>query len=289
MAILNPNDEVIISAPYWVSYPEMVKIAGGKPVIIYTKEENDFKFNVEDLEAVKTKNTKAVILNSPSNPTGSIYTEKELRKIANWAVSNKIMVISDELYEKLIYGDYKHISIASLNEDIKKLTIVVNGMSKTYAMTGWRIGFAAAEKNIIKVMSNIQGHTTSNPTSISQYASVVGLEEDQTNIAEMKREFNIRRLYMVDMINSIEGLSCKEPKGAFYVMLNFSKLKGKTIQGYKIESSLDFTNFLLEKANVAVVPGIAFGDDNFVRLSYATSIDNINQGLKRIKKCVETR
>ncbi|NLL81611.1 MAG: pyridoxal phosphate-dependent aminotransferase [Tissierellia bacterium] len=289
MAILNPNDEVIISAPYWVSYPEMVKIAGGKPVIIYTKEENDFKFNVEDLEAVKTKNTKAVILNSPSNPTGSIYTEKELRKIANWAVSNKIMVISDELYEKLIYGDYKHISIASLNEDIKKLTIVVNGMSKTYAMTGWRIGFAAAEKNIIKVMSNIQGHTTSNPTSISQYASVVGLEEDQTNIAEMKREFNKRRLYMVDMINSIEGLSCKEPKGAFYVMLNFSKLKGKTIQGYKIESSLDFTNFLLEKANVAVVPGIAFGDDNFVRLSYATSIDNINQGLKRIKKCVETR
>ncbi|MDD4725660.1 MAG: pyridoxal phosphate-dependent aminotransferase [Tissierellia bacterium] len=289
MAILNPYDEVIISAPYWVSYPELVSIAGGVPIIINTKEENDFKFKVEDLESVRTDNTKAIIINSPSNPTGSIYTLSELIEIANWAVTNNIMVISDELYEKLIYGDEKHISIASLNNDIKKLTIVINGMSKAYAMTGWRIGFAAAEKDIIKVMNNIQSHTTSNPTSISQYASVVGLEDDQNSVEEMKIEFNKRRLYMVDAVNSIQGLSCRESKGAFYIMMNFSKLKGKAIQGYEINSSLDFTNFLLEKANVAVVPGIAFGDDDYVRLSYATSIENIKKGLNRIKEIVELK
>lgn len=289
MAILNPYDEVIISAPYWVSYPELVSIAGGVPIIINTKEENDFKFKVEDLESVRTDNTKAIIINSPSNPTGSIYTLSELIEIANWAVTNNIMVISDELYEKLIYGDEKHISIASLNNDIKKLTIVINGMSKAYAMTGWRIGFAAAEKDIIKVMNNIQSHTTSNPTSISQYASVVGLEDDQNSVEEMKIEFNKRRLYMVDAVNSIQGLSCRESKGAFYIMMNFSKLKGKAIQGYEINSSLDFTNFLLEKANVAVVPGIAFGDDDYVRLSYATSIENIKKGLNRIKEIVEIK
>lgn len=289
MAILNPYDEVIISAPYWVSYPELVSIAGGVPIIINTKEENDFKFKVEDLESVRTDNTKAIIINSPSNPTGSIYTLSELIEIANWAVTNNIMVISDELYEKLIYGDEKHISIASLNNDIKKLTIVINGMSKAYAMTGWRIGFAAAEKDIIKVMNNIQSHTTSNPTSISQYASVVGLEDDQNSVEEMKIEFNKRRLYMVDAVNSIQGLSCRESKGAFYIMMNFSKLKGKAIQGYEINSSLDFTNFLLEKANVAVVPGIAFGDDDYVRLSYATSIENMKKGLNRIKEIVEIK
>lgn len=289
MAILNPYDEVIISAPYWVSYPELVSIAGGVPIIINTKEENDFKFKVEDLESVRTDNTKAIIINSPSNPTGSIYTLSELIEIANWAVTNNIMVISDELYEKLIYGDEKHISIASLNNDIKKLTIVINGMSKAYAMTGWRIGFAAAEKDIIKVMNNIQSHTTSNPTSISQYASVVGLEDDQNSVEEMKIEFNKRRLYMVDAVNSIQGLSCRESKGAFYIMMNFSKLKGKVIQGYEINSSIDFTNFLLEKANVAVVPGIAFGDDDYVRLSYATSIENMKKGLNRIKEIVEIK
>jgi len=288
MAILNPGDEVIIGVPYWVSYPELVNIAGGVPVYIETKESNDFKYNVKDLELVKTERTKAIILNSPSNPTGAIYDEDELKAIAKWAVENNIFVLSDELYEKLIYDGSKHISIASFNDDIKNLTIVINGMSKAYAMTGWRIGFAAAHESIIKIMGNIQSHTTSNPSSIAQYASVVGLEGDQSSIEAMKIQFDKRRLFMVETINSIEGLSCSTPKGAFYIMVNFTKLKGKTIQGLKIDSSLDFANLLLEKGNVAVVPGIAFGDDNYVRLSYATSIEIIKEGLKRIKTTVES-
>lgn len=287
MAILNPGDEVVIGVPYWVSYPELVNIAGGVPVYIETKESDDFKYNVKDLESVKTDRTKAIILNSPSNPTGAIYDEDELKAIAKWAVDNNIFVLSDELYEKLIYDGSKHISIASLNEDIKDLTITINGMSKAYAMTGWRIGFTAAHESIVKIMSNVQSHTTSNPSSIAQYASVVGLEGDQGSIEEMRVQFDKRRIYMVETINSIDGLSCSTPKGAFYIMVNFTKLKGKTIKGLKIESSLDFANLLLEKGNVAVVPGIAFGDDNYVRLSYATSIDIIIEGLKRIKSTVE--
>ena len=220
MAILNPGDEVVIGVPYWVSYPEIVRLAGGVPVFIETKEEDDFKFGVRELEMVKTDKTKAIIINSPSNPTGSIYTEDELREIAKWAVENNIFVLSDELYEKLIYDGYNHFSIASFDDKIKDLTILINGMSKAYAMTGWRIGFAAAHKDIIKIMSNIQSHTTSNPTSISQYASVVGLNDDQTSIDEMKKEFDKRRIYMYETINSIKGLSCRRPKGAFYIMIN---------------------------------------------------------------------
>ena len=187
MAILNPGEEVIIGVPYWVSYPELIKLAGGEPVFIHTLEEKEFKFTVEDLEKVKTNKTKAIILNSPSNPTGSIYYREELEAIAEWAVENNIFVISDEIYEKLIY-DGEHISIASINEDIKDLTIVINGMSKAYAMPGWRIGYLAAHKEIAKVISNIQSHTTSNPCSISQYASVVGLTGEQNAVYEMKKE-----------------------------------------------------------------------------------------------------
>lgn len=286
MAILNPGDEVIISVPYWVSYPEMVKIAGGKPVFINTKEENDFKFTISDLDNAKTGNTKAIILNSPSNPTGSIYNKEELEHIAKWAVENNIYIISDEIYEKLVY-DGEHVSIASLNDNIKELTIVINGMSKAYAMTGWRIGFLAANKDIAKIISNIQSHTTSNPCSISQYASVVGLTGDQTAVIEMKKQFVKRRDYMVDKVNSIKGLSCKKPKGAFYIMVNISQLKGTTIEGIKINSSLDLAKVLLDKGNVAVIPGIGFGDDNYIRLSYATSMENIEKGLNRIKSVVE--
>ena len=287
LAILNPGDEVIIGVPYWVSYPELVNIAGGVPIYIKTIEENEFKYSVADLESVKTDKTKAIILNSPSNPTGSIYTEEELRAIAKWAVDNDIFVLSDELYEKLIYDGNKHISIASLNDDIKRNTILINGMSKAYAMTGWRIGYTAAHEDIISIMSNIQSHTTSNPSSIAQYASVVGLEGDQSSIEEMRIQFDKRRKYMVETINSINGLSCISPKGAFYVMLNFTKLKGKTIAGFKINSSLDFANLILEKANVAIVPGLGFGDDDYARLSYATSLDNIIEGLRRIKELIE--
>ncbi|NLY78269.1 MAG: pyridoxal phosphate-dependent aminotransferase [Tissierellia bacterium] len=286
MAILNPGDEVIIGIPYWVSYPELIKIAGGKPVYIKTIEENEFKFSVEDLEKVKTSNTKAIILNSPSNPTGSIYNRKELEEIAEWAVKNNIFVISDEIYEKLVY-ESEHVSIASLNEDIKKLSIVINGMSKAYAMTGWRIGFLAANKDITKVISNIQSHTTSNPCSISQYASVAGLIGNQNEVEEMKEQFKKRRDYMADTINSISGLSCKKPKGAFYIMVNIKELKGKVIKGVKINSSLDLARVLLDEGKVAVIPGIGFGDDDYFRLSYATSMENIEEGLRRIKMVVE--
>lgn len=287
MAILNPGDEVIIGVPYWVSYPEMVRLADGVPVFIETKEENDFKFSVLDLEKIKTTSTKALIINTPSNPTGSIYSENELREIAVWAVENDVFVISDELYEKLIYDNYKHVSIASFNDQIKDLTILINGMSKAYAMTGWRIGFTAAHKDIIKLMNNLQGQTTSNPSSIAQYASVVGLNDDLSSLDEMKKEFDKRRIYMYETINSIKGLSCRRPKGAFYIMLNISKLKGRTIKGINVDSSLDISNLLLDKGNVAVVPGIAFGDDNYIRLSYATSMENIEEGLKRIRQVVE--
>lgn len=287
LAILNPGDEVIIGVPYWVSYPELVNIAGGTPVFIKTKEENDFKFGVKELNDVKTDKTKAIILNSPSNPTGAIYTEEELYEIAKWAVENKVFVISDELYEKLLYDGNKHISIASLNEDIKDLTILINGMSKAYAMTGWRIGYTAANAEVVKIMGNIQSHTTSNPSSISQYASVEGLIGDQSSVENMKEQFDIRRKYIVENINSIKGLSCRTPKGAFYIMVNISELKGKTIKGFEINNSLDFSKLILEKGKVAIVPGIAFGDDDFVRLSYATSLDNIKEGLKRIKEVVE--
>ena len=287
MAILNPGDEVIFAVPYWVSYPELVTLADGVPVYIETKEENEFKFNVEDLNRVLTEKTKAIILNSPSNPTGAIYTKDELKAIADWAVKNSIFVISDEIYEKLVYDGEEHVCIASFNDEIKNLTILINGMSKAYAMTGWRIGYAAAHEEIIKVMSNIQSHATSNPCSISQYASVEGILGEQSSVEEMKKHFVERRNYMADTINSIKGLSCKKPKGAFYIMVNFTELLGKTIRDRQINSSLDFASLLLEEGNVAVVPGIAFGDDKYIRLSYATSLDNIKNGLERIKRIVE--
>lgn len=287
LAILNPGDEVIYAVPFWVSYPDLVKLADGIPVLVDTIEENNFKFNVEDLNKVLTNKTKAIILNSPSNPTGAIYSGEELKAIAEWAVENNVFVISDEIYEKLVYDDNKHISIASFNEDIKRLTIVINGMSKSHAMTGWRIGYAAAHEDIVKVMSNIQSHATSNPCSISQYASVVGLTGDQGSVEDMKKHFVERRNYMVDTINTIKGLSCRKPEGAFYIMINFTQLLGKTIKGKEIKSSMDFANLLLEEGKVAVVPGIAFGDDKYVRLSYATSMDNIKKGLERIKQIVE--
>ncbi|EOC99772.1 pyridoxal phosphate-dependent aminotransferase [Caldisalinibacter kiritimatiensis] len=286
-AILNPGDEVIIPVPYWVSYPELVKIADGTPVLVETKEENDFKYTIEDLEKSYNKNTKAIILNSPSNPTGTVYTKEELEMIADWAVKNDIFIISDEIYEKLIYDGYEHVSIASISDKVKDLTIVINGMSKAYAMTGWRIGYAAANEEIIKVMNNIQAHTTSNPNTISQYASVEGLTGDQSIISEMKKHFIDRRNYMVDKINSIKGLYCKKPKGAFYVMANISQLKGKVVKGVEINTSIDFCNLLLDKGNVAVVPGAAFGSDNYIRLSYATSIENIKEGLTRIENVIK--
>lgn len=283
MAILNPGDEVIVPAPFWVSYPEMIKIADGVPVILNTKEENDFKASVEDFEKALSQKTKAIVLNSPSNPTGMVYTEEELRKIADFAVKHNVYVISDEIYEHLIY-EGKHVSIASFNEKIKALTIVINGVSKTYAMTGWRIGYAAAAPEIAKIMSNIQSHASSNPNSIAQAATIAALEGGMAEVEMMKKHFVERRDYMIETINSIDGVSCKKPQGAFYIMMSIKGLIGKEFYGKIINNSNDFANLFLEKAKVAVVPGNGFGADEYVRWSYATSMENIKEGLVRLKK-----
>lgn len=282
-AILNPGDEVIIPAPFWVSYPEMVKIADGVPVILNSTEEEGFKFSVDKLEKAITAKTKAIVINSPSNPTGMIYTEDELRAIADLAVSKEIFIVSDEIYEKLIYDGYKHISIASFNDKIKDLTIIVNGVSKSYSMTGWRIGYTASNEKIATIMGNVQSHATSNPNSIAQKAAQAGLEGPEDVMNMMVAEFAKRRDYMVERINSIDGISCINPNGAFYVMMNISKIIGKEFAGVKINGSDDFANVLLEKANVALVPGSGFGTDIHVRLSYATSLENIKEGLNRIE------
>jgi len=282
-AVLNEGDEVILASPYWVTYPELIKLYNGNPVIIETDEKDGFKLSLDMLEKAYTDKTKAVLLNSPNNPTGTVYDKQELEQIANFAKEHDILIISDEMYEKLIYGDAKHISIANISDDAFNRTIIINGMSKTYAMTGWRIGYAAcANTHIIKLMSNIQSHTTSNPNSIAQYASVEALNGDQTSVELMKEQFKIRRDYMVDKINSIDNISCLKPEGAFYVMINISNLIGKKVHGNYINNSLDFAENLLSKSKVAVVPGDAFGVSKYVRLSYATSIESIKEGLQRI-------
>ncbi|GAA0114308.1 pyridoxal phosphate-dependent aminotransferase [Clostridium senegalense] len=286
-AILNPNDEVLIGVPYWVSYPELVQLADGKPVFVETSESNAFKLTVDALKKATTEKTKALILNSPNNPTGTAYTKEELLAIADFAKEKDIMIISDEIYEKLLYGSEGHISIASLSEDAYNRTIVINGVSKAYAMTGWRIGYVAAPEEIAKLMSNIQSHTTSNPCSISQYASVEALNGEQGEVEAMIKEFKNRRDFMVDRINSIDNLSCVKPEGAFYVMVNISKVLGKKFNGVTIKDSLTFSQLLLEEEKVALVPGIAFGVDEFVRLSYATSVENIKEGLNRIEKFIK--
>ena len=283
-AICNPGDEVIIPAPFWVSYPEMVKLADGVPVIVYTTEEQGFKFTVDQIRQAVTAKTKAIVLNSPSNPTGMVYTREELAELADLAVEKGFYVVSDEIYEKLIYDGKTHVSIASINEKIKAQTIIVNGVSKTYAMTGWRIGYTASAPEIAKIMSNVQSHATSNPNSIAQKAAEAAISGPQDMVATMVAAFASRRDYMVKRINCMPGLSCVNPNGAFYVMMNISQLMGKELAGLKIQSSDDFANVLLEKANVALVPGSGFGIDTHVRLSYATSQENITKGLDRIEQ-----
>ncbi len=288
-AILNPGDQVIIQSPYWVSYPELVKMAGGKPVFVEASEQNDLKMKMADLEKAITASTKAILINSPSNPNGSVYNRAELERIAELAVEHDLYLVSDEVYEKLVYDGLEHISLASLGKEVQKRTILVNGVSKTFAMTGWRIGYAAGPEAVISVMSNLQSHATSNPNSIAQYASVAALTHpasDET-VAKMVEQFVKRRDYMVEQLNSMAGLSCLKPGGAFYVMLNIQDLLAKKYQGQRIDGSIDFANLLLKAEKVAVVPGIAFGADYLIRLSYATSMDNIEKGLKRIESFVK--
>ncbi|MCX7765794.1 MAG: pyridoxal phosphate-dependent aminotransferase, partial [Candidatus Sumerlaeia bacterium] len=284
LALVDDDDEVIIPAPYWLTYPEQVKAAGGKSIFIETSINNDFKITPRQLKQAITKNTVGLILNSPSNPTGAVYNREELQAIAEIAVEKKLFVISDEIYEHLIYDGEKHYSIASLGDEIKKLTIVVNGVSKTYSMTGWRIGYAAGPKPVITAMSNLQSHSTSNPTSFCQHAAIEALRGDQSFIQMMLKAFDERRRYMVEKLNSIKGIKCRVPKGAFYVFPDVSAFYGKKLNGKVIKGSLDFADYLLEKAKVAVVPGVAFGDDRCIRLSYATGLDKIKAGLERIEQ-----
>ncbi|WP_353683975.1 pyridoxal phosphate-dependent aminotransferase [Thermodesulfovibrio sp. 3907-1M] len=282
-ALFGPGDEVIIPAPYWVSYPDQVLLNDAQPVIVETREEYDFMLHPEVLKEKITSRTKAIILNSPSNPTGFIYTKKALEQIAEIALKHNLYIISDEIYEKLIYDGEKHISIASLSEEVKNKTIVVNGLSKSHAMTGWRIGYAAGPQEIIKTMTTIQSQSTSNPTSIAQKAAVAALRGPQDCVEQMRLEFEKRRDYLVKELNSIPGVSCKMPKGAFYAFPNVEKILGKN----GINSSMDLSIYLLEKALVAVVPGSAFGAEGYVRISYATSMENISKGINRIRKAVE--
>ena len=287
LAILNPGDEVIIPTPYWVSYPELVALADGKAVFVESHEEYSYKFTKENLEKVVTSKTKAIILNTPNNPTGAVYSRSELVEIAEFAEKYNLIIISDEIYEKLIYGEKKHISIASISQDAYERTIVINGLSKSYAMTGWRLGYCGASEKIARLMTNIQSHMTSNVWSITQYAAIEALSGPQDKVNEMIIEFEKRRDYMVETLKNIKKFSIIEPEGAFYIMINIDKCLGKEINGQKIENSMDFSSKLLEYEKVAVIPGKAFGLDNYIRVSYATSMELIEKGLKRINKFID--
>ncbi len=286
-AIFNPGDEVIIPSPYWVSYPDQVILNDAVPVFVETYEEDNFTLRPEILKQKITPRTKALILNSPSNPTGFIYDKKTLQEIAEIALKNNIYIISDEIYEKLIYEGHQHISIASLDEEIKNKTIVVNGVSKSYAMTGWRIGYAAGPVEIIKAMTKIQSQSTSNPTSIAQKAAVAALRGPQDCVEQMRTEFEKRRNYLVEQLNKIKGFSCKMPQGAFYAFPNIKENLKKKAGTHELNTSMDLSIYLLEKAQVALVPGSAFGAEEYLRISYATSLENLKKGIERIKKALE--
>ena len=279
LATCQPGDEVVIPAPYWVSYPDMVRLVGAEPVIVPTSERNGWKMRPEDFENAMTPRTKMLIMNSPGNPTGSVYTREELEAIVNVAAEEDIYVLSDEIYEKLVYDDVKHVSIASLSQEAYDLTITVNGFSKSYAMTGWRLGYLAAPEAVVRAVDSIQSHTSSNPSSFSQYGALAALKGDQQPLADMREEFDMRRNYMFDRLSKISNITAVKPQGAFYILVNISQL-GLTSQ--------NFADRLLSKANVAVVPGAAFGDDRTVRFSYATSLDVIKKGLDRFQDFCRT-
>ncbi len=282
-ALLNPGDEVMIPRPYWVSYPEMVRLNDGIPVEVSTTEENSFKPTIADLERAYSNRCRALILNSPSNPTGQVCSEEELKNIADFCCKRDLFIIADEIYEKLLYGKTRHTSVATLSEKAKELTILVNGVSKSYAMTGWRIGYTASSKDISTLMSNIQSHTASNANSIAQKAALSALNGPQDCVEEMRQAFDDRRKYMVEKIKAMPLVHALEPEGAFYLFVNVSGTVGKTFQDQEVSGSDDFAAYLLESRKVALVPGTGFGAPNHVRLSFATSIENIIEGLDRIE------
>lgn len=283
-AMINPGDEVILPTPYWLTYPELIGLAQGKTVYVDCVKENGYKMTADRLEKAITEKTKCVIINSPNNPTGAVYSEDELKSIAKIIEKHGLYVISDEIYEKLVYGGAKHYSIARCSDYMKEHTVVVNGVSKSYAMTGWRIGYFAAPRDIAKAAASMQSHTASNPCSISQYASVEALTSPESDkfISEMQKTFDERRKYMVEVLQNTENVVCIEPKGAFYVFADVSACYGKKFNGAPINGSLSFADAALNKG-VAVVPGLAFGDDKCIRLSYAISLSDIKEGLERLK------
>ena len=285
-ALLDPGDEVIIPAPYWVSFPEQVKLCDAKPVIVHTSEAQGFRLNRRVLEPAVSARTKLVVLNSPSNPTGAALSRAELEGIAALAVERGLVVVSDETYEALVYDGYQHVSIASLSDAMYARTIVVNSMSKAYAMTGWRLGYAAGPAEVIKAMDGLQGQMTSNPTSFAQRGAVVALTSSQEPTHRMREEFAKRRRYIVDRLNAMPKIRCHNPEGAFYVFPNVSALYGRRFGNKAITNSTEFTTFLLEAARIAVVPGVEFGNDNHVRISYATSMANIEKGMNRMAEAV---
>lgn len=285
-ALINPGDEVIIPAPFWLSYPEIVKLAGGVPVIVTTTKEQNFKLTAEDLAAAVTDKTKALVLNTPNNPTGMLYTEEELRAIAKVAVEKDFYVVADEMYEMLVYGEQKHISIASLGKDIYDRTITCSGLAKSYAMTGWRIGYTGSSKEIAKMMGSVQSHQTSNPNSIAQKAAVEALTGPQDSVEKMHAEFDKRRKYMYKRICDMDLLDALEPMGAFYVFVDGSAVLGKSYKGTKIESVPQMADILINEYNTAIVPCADFGFPDCFRLSYAISIEQIEKGLDRIEKFI---
>ncbi|MCU7494718.1 MAG: pyridoxal phosphate-dependent aminotransferase [Ignavibacteria bacterium] len=282
MALVDNGDEVLIPAPYYVSYPEMVKIAGGKPVILKTRPEDGFKLLPGTLKSAINEKTKALILCSPSNPTGLVYTESELKGLAEVIEEKNICVISDEVYEKLIYDDIPFTSMAAVSPKLKELTAVVNGLSKSYAMTGWRIGYVAGRREVIAGASKLQSHSTSGASSVSQYAGIAALSGPQDEISVMTSEFKKRRDYIYKKLTSVPGIKATRPSGAFYIFPDLSGFYGKAFNGRQITNSSEMALFILEEAKVAVVPGIAFGEDNYIRISYSTSMENIVKGVERI-------
>lgn len=282
--LVDPGDEVILPAPYWVSYSEMIRLVGGVPVIVTAGEDQNFKITAEQLEAAVTEKTKAVMINNPSNPTGSIYTKEELQALADVCVKHDLFIIADEIYDKLIYDGASFTSIPTLGEEIKAHTILINGVSKTYSMTGWRVGYAVAEKPIASAMSSYASHSTGAPATMAQFAAQEALEGPQDEVEAMRKVFEQRRNYLVSRMNSMDGVSCLTPNGAFYVMMNLEQLFGKTIDGEVIATADDFARLFLEKSMVAVVSCTAFGAPSFVRWSYATSMENIQKGMDRLEQ-----
>ncbi|NQY74751.1 MAG: pyridoxal phosphate-dependent aminotransferase [Candidatus Margulisbacteria bacterium] len=287
MATINPGDEVIVPSPYWVSYPEQIKLFGGQPIILQTTEETGLKITPDQLEKSITPKTKLLILNSPSNPTGMIYSKSEIEALADVVLAHNIWVLSDEIYEHLIYGNNTHFSIAQVSPEMKERTILVNGWSKAYAMTGWRLGFIACNPDLAKAVGKIQSQSTSNPTTCAQWAGITALNGSQKAVNDMKAAFDERRQYTIQTLNTISGITCLEPFGAFYAFPNISQYFGKSAQGGTITDSVTFCQFLLEESLVAVVPGSGFGAEGFIRFSYATSKEAIVEGLNRLRSFVE--